>query len=213
VAPPRPSNGVSPRAALEQALKETNARLVELDRERQTILGNINVHESRVAGAAVREPDLMQLNREYAATRDSLDSLQRQYDQARLAERASTGDRAEAFRVIDPAVAPGGSIGPNRNRLLFALVCLALLVGVGAALLADRLDTSFGSVDELRSFTRVPVLASIPRITTWRDTRARWAKGLLGAAASAVVLVAVAAAAIHIARGNELIARLLLRVG
>ena len=210
---PRPSAGVSPRAALEQSLKETTARLAELERQRTSILGSINAHEGRVASAAVREPDLMQLNRDYAATRDSLDALQRQYDQARLTERASTGDRAEAFRVIDPAVAPGGSVGPNRNRLLFALLCIALLVGVGAALLADRLDTSFTSVDELRAFTRVPVLASVPQIATWRDTRTKWAKGLIGAAASAVVLVAVAAAAIHIASGNELIARLLLRVG
>ena len=212
-APPRPVTGVSPRAALEQALKETNARLGELERERQVILGNINRHEGRVASSAVREPDLMQLNREYAATRDSLDSLQRQYDQARLTERASTGDRAEAFRVIDPAVPPGGSVGPNRNRLLFALLSLALLAGIGAALLADRLDTSFGSVDELRAFTRVPVLASIPQIATWRDTRARWTKLLLGATAAAVVLTAVAAAAVNFARGNELLARLLLRMG
>jgi uncharacterized protein involved in exopolysaccharide biosynthesis len=209
----KPAPGPSPRVVAEQGLKEINARLAELARQRDAIMGSIRAQESRVAGAAIREPDVLQLNRDYAATRDSLDALQKQYDQARLAERASTGDRAEAFRVIDPAVPPGGSAGPNRARLLFALVCLALLAGVGAALLADRLDTSFATVDELRAFTRVPVLASIPQISTWRDARARWAKGLVGLTAAAVVLVAVAAAAVHFARDNESIARLLLRVG
>ena len=208
-----PASGTSPRATLEQSLKETNARLQELEGQRASFQGSIRSLDRSIAGAAVREPDIQQLNRDFAATRDSLDTLQRQYDQARLAERATTGDQAQAFRIVDPAVAPGGSVGPNRLRLLFVLAVLALVCGVGAALLADRLDTSFGSIDELRAFTRVPVLASIPQISTRRDTRAKWARGLAAVAASAVVLAAVAAAAVHVASGNELLARLLLRVG
>jgi polysaccharide chain length determinant protein (PEP-CTERM system associated) len=208
-----PASGTSPRGTLEQSLKETNARIQELEGQRASIQGSVRSLDRSIAGAAVREPDIQQLNRDFAATRDSLDTLQRQYDQARLAERATTGDQAQAFRIVDPAVAPGGSVGPNRLRLLFVLAVLALVCGVGAALLADRLDTSFGSIDELRAFTRVPVLASIPQISTRRDTRAKWARGLAAVAASAVVLAAVAAAAVHVASGNELLARLLLRVG
>jgi polysaccharide chain length determinant protein (PEP-CTERM system associated) len=208
-----PASGTSPRATLEQSLKETNARLQELEGQRASFQGSIRSLDRSIAGAAVREPDIQQLNRDFAATRDSLDTLQRQYDQARLAERATTGHQAQAFRIVDPAVAPGGSVGPNRLRLLFVLAVLALVCGVGAALLADRLDTSFGSIDELRAFTRVPVLASIPQISTRRDTRAKWARGLAAVTASAVVLAAVAAAAVHVASGNELLARLLLRMG
>ena len=36
-------------------------------------------------------------------------------------------------------------------------------------MLAETLDTSFHSVDELRGFTSVPVLSSSPRIVTEAD--------------------------------------------
>ena len=81
------------------------------------------------------------------------------------------------------------------------------------ALLIDRLDTTFYSVDDLRRFTRVPVLASIPRIDTPRETRRRYLRTALMTGASTVVLALVAAMAFYFATGNEFAARLLLRMG
>jgi len=54
----------------------------------------------------------------------------------------------------------------------------SLAFAAAAIALAERIDTSFHTVDDLRSFTRVPVLVSIPPLRThaarWR-TRRRFA--------------------------------------
>jgi polysaccharide chain length determinant protein (PEP-CTERM system associated) len=198
---------------LQTSLQDTERRIAELENDRRTLTSRIGTLDARVNAGSANEPQVLQLNREYAATRDSLDLLMKQRDQAKLNERAVTGQGAEAFRVVDPAVPPGGAIGPNRIRLL-AVACLAAIVlGLGAAFLRDRMDTSFNSIDELRAFTRVPVLASIPKIATRRDSRVKWAKASVAAAGSLVVLVAVAAVAMRVADGNEALARLLLRMG
>ena len=76
-------------------------------------------------------------------------------------------------------------------------------LAAGAVLLAEQLDTSFHTVDELRTFTTVPVLVSIPRIVTASD-RSRGRRRLqLATAATVLGLVLMVVAAYFVATGNE----------
>jgi hypothetical protein len=88
-------------------------------------------------------------------------------------------------------------------------ILLALGLAVGAVIAAEQLDTSFHSVDELREFTAVPVIATIPQIgATPAATKVRMAF----AAVSVVAVIAlVATASAYVARGNESIVRMLER--
>ena len=90
---------------------------------------------------------------------------------------------------------------------------LGLLAAIGAAaaavLLAEQFDTTFHSLDELRTFTAVPVLASIPVISIGRGRQVGRA---IFVSASVLLVVGVTAyAAAYLARGNEDIVRLLVR--
>ena len=89
--------------------------------------------------------------------------------------------------------------------MLIGLV-LSFGLAAGAVVLAEQLDTSFHTVDELRRFSSVPVLASIPRIVTEADTRrSRWRFRL--AACAAMLAVAVLMGSAHfVATGNEQLA-------
>src|SRR5436309_2754440 len=79
---------------------------------------------------------------------------------------------------------------------------------VAAVLLADQFAGSFHPLEELRAFTNVPVLASIPRIGVARPNRQpRW----LTAAPIAVGLVLVVLVSYHLASGNDQLAFLFSR--
>ena len=97
----------------------------------------------------------------------------------RSARRAVPGARggAAAFRPV----------APNRQRLVIMGLMLAVAAGVGAVMAAEQFDTAFHDVEDLRTFTKVPVLASIPRISpgyphgccarSWRRFRlSRWSR-------------------------------------
>src|SRR6266853_1163984 len=103
-----------------------------------------------------------ELSRDYATTKDLYGSLLKRHDEALLSAGTGPGQAAAQFRVLDQALAPQIPAAPNRKVLLVML----LVSGCGVALLAmtlrEQLDTSFHSVDGLRRFTRLPVLASIP---------------------------------------------------
>ena len=92
-------------------------------------------------------------------------------------------------------------------------VALSLGLAVGAVVLAEHVDTSFHAVDDLRAFSAVPVLVSIPRIVTETGLRrARW-RMRLAASASFIGLVMIVGIAYVVAHGNEQLVALLARGG
>lgn len=212
---PAPASAASPelsqRAVLDQALSEVEGQIQHLSQEDAALRGQIAGYQSRVEQAPAQAPAFDGLMRDYQATRDQYDGLEKRYLEAQLAQRAESGADTQEFRVLDTALPPASPAGPSRLWLFGAGAVLALLGAWGAAFVADRADSSFHSVDDLRAFTRVPVLASIPDI---REPT-RWSRRLWHAAVAGAGLVAVGALAVgafQVAHSSEQVARLLSRV-
>jgi len=139
--------------------------------------------------------------------------LLKRYEEAQLAESMEQVQKGEQFRVLDQAVPNAQPAAPNRPRLLVMALAGAIGLAVAVLLLAEHLDTSFHEVDELRAFSNVPVLASIPRILSGTDLRRRWWRMRLATSAAFVGLVIIAGLAYVAASGNERLVSLLARVG
>ena len=117
--------------------------------------------------------------------------------------------QGERFRVLEPALAPEGPSAPNRLRLLLLGLLLAAVAAVASVLAAEQLDTSFHTIDELRAFTNVPVLAAIPSID--RASRAHRVRTVFAMASALAAIWVVMALSAHLASGNEQLVRLLVR--
>ena len=130
------------------------------------------------------------------------------------AQNSSLGSReGDEFRILDAALPPLAPAGPNRFQLYIGGAFLATVLGLALAFVRDRFDTSFHSLEELREFTLVPILASIPVIGPTRDVRSQALRATALAAAAGIVLGVAAAGAFHYAHGNETMARMLLPRG
>jgi hypothetical protein len=169
------------------------------------------MYQRRVETAPAHEPAFDGLVREYESTRAQLDALQRRHDEALLAERAESGEVSQELRILDAAVPPVLPSGPARGLLLGLSFILAIAVGIGVAVAADWTDTSFHTVDDLRAFTKVPVLASIPEIAV--TAPAARLRGFALAGARLVALGVLAFGAFHLAHYGESVVRVLSRVG
>jgi capsular exopolysaccharide synthesis family protein len=86
-------------------------------------------------------------------------ALLSQFQIARISEGGETG----GVRVLDAATVSPTPVAPNRPRALLVALVVGVLLGIGAATAADRLDDSVRSVDEVRERLQLPVLAVIPR--------------------------------------------------
>jgi hypothetical protein len=138
-------------------------------------------------------PDVIRLKSEIAAL-------------ARLPK--ATAAVGEEFRILDPAVPARNAVAPQRLLFILLGVGLGLAAAGAAVLIADQLDGSFHTLDELQAFSKVPVLVTIPHIGAVPMVRHRF---WLTATPIAVGLVVVVLASYHFASGNDQLAFLFSR--
>jgi polysaccharide chain length determinant protein (PEP-CTERM system associated) len=198
-------------ARLQDALGsvETELRLAKQDQTR--LKQGIANYQARLDNAPKREQEYLDATRDYQGTKELYQTLSRKYDDALLAESMEQRQKGEQFRILDSALPSGTPAAPRRSRLLIASLALSLVLGAGAMVLAELLDTSFHSSRDLRAYTTVPILVNIPRIVTGADLRRRRWRFRLAAVGVLVALVVVGGSSYFFAHGNEQLAQLLSR--
>jgi len=197
---------------LKEALSEVQTEVKILKTEEGRLREAIAAYQARVENVPRREQEFRELSRDYDSTRELYGSLLKRHEDAQLAESMEQRQKGEQFRVLDKAVPNTEPATPNRPRLLVMTLVGAIGLAVAVVLLAEHIDTSFHEVDELRAFSDVPVLVSIPRIVSQTDLRRRWWRMRLATAAALVGLVIVAGLGYVAANGNERLVLLLARV-
>ena len=194
-----------------RTLETLDGELERLKQEEGKIRQTIATYEQRLEATPGRQQEYSLVTRDYQAAKDYYDSLLKRYEEARFDASVETDGQGERFRVLEPALPPAGPAAPNRFRLLILSVLLALATAAVAVIGAEQLDTSFHSVDEVRSFTSVPVLATIPSIGSAPiGRRVRMAFATVSVIA---LITLVAAASAYFAQGNEQVVRMLERAG
>lgn len=173
---------------LREALREVDAEISGLRSEETRLRADIGDHIRRLEDAPRRQRGYAEAGRDQQTTRDLYDAIRKRYEQALLDEGDPARPASSPFRILDPAIVPADPVAPNRLLLLFLAVVLSLALGAAAGFAAEKLDTSLHTADDVRSFTRVPVVASIPLIVTDRDRAAHRRRAVLVAASLVVGL-------------------------
>jgi uncharacterized protein involved in exopolysaccharide biosynthesis len=194
-----------------RTIEALDAELDRLKKEEANVRQSIATYEQRLEATPGRQQEYSLITRDYQAAKDLYDSLLKRYEEARFGASVETDGQGERFRILEPALLPAGPAAPNRFRLLILSVLLALAAAAVAVIAAEQLDTSFHSIDEVRGFTSVPVLAAIPRIGSapiGRRVRVAFAT------VSVIALITlVATLSAYFAQGNEQVVRMLERAG
>ena len=199
------------KAPRRRTIESIDAELGKLRSEETTLRATIGSFEQRLQGAPEREQEFALVTRDRQVSKDLYDSMLKRYDEAQLAASLETDRQGERFRVLEPALPPEGPTGPNRIRLILLGILLALAAAVAIVLGSEQFDASFHGIDEVREFTSVPVLVSIPPIGPVPFKR-RLLTGLATVSAiAAIALIAMASA--YFAHGNDQLARLIGRAG
>lgn len=196
---------------LKRSLSEVEAEIGAIKAEEKRLQQAIIAYERRIEGATAAAPEFSDMLSEYETTKDLYSSLLKRYADAQHAENWETRQKGEKFRILDQALPPTHPVAPNRPRLLLMGLALAIGAAAAAVMLAEQMDSTFHSVDDLRAFAKVPVLASIPRIVTEEDTSKREQRLRAAAAAAMIGIAVIVATSYFFARENESLVRLLSR--
>jgi capsular exopolysaccharide synthesis family protein len=166
--------------AIQTLRKKRENLLPVLRQESQRVLSNKLVEvANQISSLEVRGNQIAQAESSLNEQVEQLPTLARQYTDLQrelkvateslnrfLEKRESlqieTAQKEIPWQVIANPQVPEEPISPNVQRNLILGAIAGLLAGMGAALLAERLDNVFHSPDELKDVTKLPLLGLIP---------------------------------------------------
>ena len=102
------------------------------------------------------------LKRDTDANKELYDGLLQRLKEAGVA----AGLKSSNIRVADPAVVPGGAASPKKGRSAMLGLMFGLFLGVGAVFLAEALDNTIKTTDDIVQQLGLPALGVIPTLAT-----------------------------------------------
>jgi uncharacterized protein involved in exopolysaccharide biosynthesis len=132
-----------------QARAAATSRSLRLSRDRARRLEQVGIAQQTLVRAAA------QAEQNYL-------TYSRKREEARIAN-ALDAQRILNVAIAEEATVPFEPSGPSRTLLLMLGLAIAGVMSVMVAFIADYLDPSFRTPDEVQVFLGLPVLASIPR--------------------------------------------------
>jgi polysaccharide chain length determinant protein (PEP-CTERM system associated) len=154
-------------------------------------------YQRKVDAVPTRESELVQLTRDYEILKKNYDDLLSKREGSRLAANLERRQIGEQFRILDPASLPERPDQEVRRLAIVfspALACLAL--GLAIVALLEFRDSSFKRDSEIEQILNVPVLATVPAMSSASERRQRRVRSVIGDLAVGAALLGSAAAAV-----------------
>jgi uncharacterized protein involved in exopolysaccharide biosynthesis len=207
----RPATQPDTATRLRRNLADAEAQLATLREEETMLRQSITTYESRIESAPRLQQQFEQLSSDYDASKERYATLLKRYEEAQLANDLEQGQNVEQFRILDAAIPPNGPAAPNRNQLLLMALAGAFGLAFASVVAAERLDTTFHRVEDLRAFVSVPTIATIHLIPTRLAARRRHIRFALITLLVLLGTVVIVGGAHYFALGNEGLVRLVAR--
>lgn len=174
----------------ENEIESLRARSSELNRQQQLAQGTLSrmPKEQEAWMKQIRDRNVYQ---------KIYDDLLQKLENARVSKDLEVTNKTSTFRVVDPAIRPSTPVSPDRVQMILIGIALGIGAGVAAALGIELLGNAFRDEGAIVQALGIPVLASIPRITSEAAAariRIRDRK-IFGAAAAYVMFILVVLAA------------------
>ncbi len=120
--------------------------------------------------AGVRR-SLVDLERERDTNKKIYEELLSTLGKSEVSTQVEVQDKAGAFRILDPAIAPMRPSKPEMVKMIMFALLAGIAAGIGVIVAADMSDTSVKSAAMVKKIG-LPVLAVIPTIRTEKETAA-----------------------------------------
>ncbi len=140
---------------LEKKYTPEHPEIIKLKRQ-------IDSTEEDLKTLPAEEIELARLTRELRVNEELYNLLNRRLKEAQIGE----ADRFEPVSIVNLAIIPTAPIRPNKPLNMSLGGILGLIMGIGLTLVAENLDTSIGTIEEVESYLNISVIGVIPRITS-----------------------------------------------
>jgi polysaccharide chain length determinant protein (PEP-CTERM system associated) len=141
---------------------EIKVQMQALTQRQKSVSALMEKLQQSVDRTATREQELLTLERNYANLQANYQDLLSKRTNARISENLEKRQKAERFRILDPANLPTKPEGPNRWVILAAGFFVGCGLGYAVAFAMEQWNPTFRRSEEAEVSLGFPILASIP---------------------------------------------------
>lgn len=161
------------------ALQELNRMLVTSEVQVASMKARVDEFSARYAQlreslktAPQIEAEAAQLNRDYAVTKRNYEDLVARRQSAVMSGELDVASGLADFKLIDPPRVNPNPVSPKRLLLLPLVLLLSVGAGLFFSFAASQLRPTFGTANDLRHLTGLPVLGVVTLVSGEDDRRA-----------------------------------------
>jgi polysaccharide biosynthesis transport protein len=188
-------------ADLDNQIRFTQANMQNLEtqmtnekKEQAEAVKDLRAYEGRLAATSSIEAKYVDMKHDADEARDKLQTLQNKQQLTEQNGELLSRKAGENLDVLDPPSMPLQPSKPNRWAYVGGGTAIAFILGLGLAGLQEAKDTSLKNLKDVRAYTNLPVLSSIPLLeNTMLVRRKRRITYLAWSAAIIVGILAVSA--------------------
>jgi hypothetical protein len=147
---------------LESASRARDLEIEDLDAQIKKTQGAINKLEAQISAAPLGEQQYGDLLREREIAKQKYIDLDARLSTAEIAKDLESRGQGEQLQLLDAASLPQYPTEPKRPQVIGIGAGLGLLLGVVIAAAREMKDTSLKNLKDVRAYTQMSILGSVP---------------------------------------------------
>jgi uncharacterized protein involved in exopolysaccharide biosynthesis len=149
-------------AATRTNLTSTEVEIEGRQRQIAELNKKIGEYQSRIDSSPLNEQQYAQLLGDYNLAKQEYDDKVKKSEESATSQDLEEHKAGETLEVLDPASLPEESFEPKRPAWIGIGTALGIMVGVVLAAAKEVKNTSLKNLKDVRAYTNLPVLSSIP---------------------------------------------------
>ncbi|HET9406331.1 MAG TPA: XrtA system polysaccharide chain length determinant [Candidatus Sulfotelmatobacter sp.] len=189
-------------AQVQSQLRSNQVEIANREHAIASLKAKVDDYQARLNQEPVREQQLADLTRGYDQSKANYDDLLKKKNESAMATSMELLQQGERFRIMDPPSFPQKPDFPNRLKFCGIGLAVGFALGVVVVGTFEMMDDRLYDDQDIKKLLPTEVIAEIPAIVTFSDTRMAKRKIWLGWATAAVVFTGIlAGSAISYLRG------------
>jgi polysaccharide biosynthesis transport protein len=152
-------------AAQERTKSQIEAKQLEIEqynKELKDTNDRVKLYQLRLDNAPEGDKEYQDLLREREIARENYEGLEAKVSRAQIAKEMEDRKQGEFLELLDPASLPTTPTEPKRAMIISLGAGIGLLIGFAFVGAREMKDTSLKNLKDVRAYTQMAILGSIP---------------------------------------------------
>ncbi|MBE0656769.1 MAG: hypothetical protein IH602_03710 [Bryobacteraceae bacterium] len=171
-------------ARVQSALQAKDMELEDMARRLRDTQAKIREANAQIQASPVAQQEYIQLVRQRTMAQDRFNDLSGKTQMSAMATEVESRQQGETLEILEQPVMPTEPFSPKREIIVIAGLIVGIGIGVGMASAREIKDSSLKNLKDVRAYTKLTVLGSIPLLENDFVVRRRRRLGWLAWAAA-----------------------------